>query len=574
MKNLNDTDTIIICIIYIIFGMIGSIGNISLFLAISTSRVHRRQFSGLFVLNLAISDFLVCLFAAPYYVFSLLWDHDLDHGKSSDQSQYNSICKLPMFLNYFTGTLRILSLAAMSIDRFIAINHPYFYARHCVYDTATKTWLLSFAYLWTQAFVLVLPAMISDKMVVFFGSNGRLCGIRWTGDISFVYVMSQIIFNFIIPSIIIVFTNCKVFWVARKHMAKHRFGNESSSRRKRFLKRFRKRFSSNTHMSKLSTSSSRLTGITCSSFVITEYNDRPRGSLPVLQDSSINPAENQKRLSIPTRKLGISQKTTRSASLAADFLTTQTEDISEPTKRVPITRNLSEERKIISIQELRRSMKAEKVNSRIFSKQHERPSIVHIEDAEKIERVQTPRPSDFIPNNSNSNNNNNNNNNNTNIDDEEHSHWSTVGRVFEGHEDLAHNVIPRERKFNLIAKDWDISSPLDLMQKREKATTSSTRTKTDRTSTSFEIALSTLSLVVCYFISFLPFIIYRLLRSTTDSELSLQVIAYTALLTTLDSAINPYIVLKTRREFRRIIKRKIFCKNAVESDFVKQSKSR
>ena len=569
MDDLNETDTIIVCVIYIVFGIIGLIGNISVLLAISTSRTHRQQFSGLFVLNLAIADFLVCLFNTPYYVLSLLWDHGLDHGKNFDQSKYNSICKLPMFLNYFTGTLRILSLAAMSIDRFIAINYPYFYARHCVYDTSKKTWLLSFGYLWTQAFVLILPAMISNNIIVFFGSNGRLCGICWTGDMSFVYFMSQIILNFIIPSIIIVFTNCKVFWVAKKQIAKHRFGNESSSRRRRIFKRFRKRFSLITRMSKSSTSSNRLTSITCSSFVISEYNDRPRGSLPVVQVSSNNPAQDQKRLSIPARQLGVYQKTTRSASLAADFLKTRTEIITEPPKRIPIMQNSSEDRKTVSILERRRSGRTEKASSSNLSKQQRRPSILQIEDPEKIERIQTPRPFDFITSNSYNNSSNNNNN----IDDEEYNNLSPVGTVFQCEDDPAQNAIPNERKLNLIAKDLEIPSPVHLMQKREKAMISS-KTKTARTSTSFEIALSTLSLVVCYFMSYLPFIISRLLVSTSDSEMSLQVIAYTTLLTTMDSAVNPYIVLKTRREFRRIIKNTIFRKNTVESEIVRSRKSR
>ena len=573
MNDLNDTDTIIVCVIYIVFGIIGLIGNISVLFAISTSRTHRQQFSGLFVLNLAIADFLVCLFNTPYYVLSLLWDHGLDHGKDFDQSKYNSICKLPMFLNYFTGTLRILSLAAMSIDRFIAINHPYFYARHCVYDTSKKTWLLSFTYLWTQAFILILPAMISDKIIVFFGSNGRLCGICWTGDMSFIYFMSQIIFNFIIPSIIIVFTNCKVFWVAKKQIAKHRFENESSSRRRRTFKRFRKRFSLNTRISKSSTSSNRLTSITGSSFVISEYNDRPRGSLPVMQVSSNNPAQYQKRLSIPTRQLGVYQKTARSASLAADFLTTRTDIITEPTTRIPIMKNSSEGRKTISILQRRRSVTTEKASSRNISEQQRSPSILKIEDPEKIETIQTPRPFDFIKNNCNSYNNSSSNNNNNNINDEEYNNLPPVGTVFQYEDDPAQNVIPKERKLNLIAKDLEIASPVHLMQKREKATISS-KTKTARTSTSFEIALSTLSLVVCYFMSYLPFIISRLLTSTSDSEMSLQVIAYTTLLTTMDSAVNPYIVLKTRREFRRIIKNKIFRKNTVESEIVRSRKSR
>lgn len=411
-RHLNDVDTFIVATSYIIFGILGVIGNLSIIAVITMSRVYRKRFSGLFLVNLAFADFMVCVTAIPYYVTSLVMKQHIPEDRDPYLSGYNEICKLPMFFNYFTAALRILSLTAMSVDRYIAINHPYFYTRHCTYEVSKRWGFTAVFYVFFQSLVSMLPPMWQENLVkiVFFGSNGRLCGILWSeGNMAFAVVI--ILLNIILPAVCIVFTNCKVFWLARKQVERERIKTQRSGR-SFALKKVRKRLRSENEQKQI----------------------RKEGN-PKLQGNN-------------ERQKGINDD--------------------DPSK---ITMEKSEGYK----------------------------------DMPTLENQITRRQSDK-------------------------NEANTGGQ--------------------------------------------SRRNRETRTSSDWEIALSTLALVVFYFISYLPFMVTRLMTFSSENGLGIEVVAYTTLLTTLDSAINPLIVLKTRKEFRRILKKKICGNNTVNIDQSMWSTSR
>lgn len=441
VSHLGSADTHAVAAFYLIFGILGIIGNVSIILVIATSRVYRRRFSGLFLLNLAFADCLVCLTATPYYVTSLVLKQDIPADHDPQGSGYNAICKLPMFFNYFTASLRILSLTAMSVDRYIAINHPYFYTRRCTYDVSKSWGLTVVVYVWFQGIASMLPPMADKNLmkIVFYGSNGRLCGIMWSKS-NFAFVATMMLFNFVLPAITIVFTNCKVFWLARKQVERERIKKQRSGRSFAFKNvRARLRNERDKHFDNQKTPKR-----------VAIVLNGPQNQLTHYQGGEAPPNNNKLYLNVP-----------------------KSDTVGTTDDRSTIT-------------------------------------------------METLAPDNDIP-------------------------WSEEETRAE-----------KRRK-----------TQIEVKTRRQ-----SNRSRESRTSSDWEIALSTLSLVIFYFVSYLPFMVTRLMTLSSENSLSLQVVAYTTLLTTFDSAINPLIVLKTRREFRKILRQKCCGSNSVGLDLTMWSSSK
>ena len=436
LGNLDTVHTNLAAAFYLIFGIIGILGNVSITYILLSSRAYRRQFSCLFLVNLAIADTLVCVTATPYYVVSLLMKTDIPADHDPLSSEHNPICKLPMFFNYFTGSLRILSLTLMSIDRYIAINHPYFYARRCAYEIGKIWGLTSIIYVWVQSLITIIPPMVNDRLmaIVFFGSNGRMCGIIWSKSDS-IFFSAIMLSNFALPAILIVFTNCKVFWLARKHVVREKI-------KKQCLQK-----------------SYRLTSTVRSSKSADKENNNR-----IKKDSKFS-------IQVSKSKDEESPSTSEWKGMMND---------SQLYEGIPITdQNKKRESQAVTERDDKRcSVKSEATGT---------------------------------------------------------------------------SILPLE------------NPPRELGEDTVDAGARSTKYQPHKTSSEWEIALSTLALVIFYFASYLPFMTTRLLAAAS-SEISIEVVAYTTLFTTLGSAMNPLIVFKTRREFRRILKEKLCgCRNIVHT---------
>ena len=450
-NHLGTLDTNIMAVLYTLFGIIGLLGNVSVVIIICTSRTYRCSFSSLFLVNLAIADSLVCLTATPYYVVSLAMKVHIPDDHDPFTSEHNSICKLPMFLNFFTASLRALSLTVMSSDRYIAINHPYFYAHHCAFEVGKARGIFVMIYVWLQSFVTIIPPIANGSLmaVVFYGSNGRLCGIVWSRS-NFAFYAIIMAINFILPAIIILFTNCKVFWLARNHVV-----------REKIKKR---------HVGKSY-------GITSLAPSIHSFDMIRRRILKRCARVSIQviTSKEEKSPRTPRHK----NNSTATTSTAASNLRVSRADNSEQ-------RRLSGPAKMLD---------------------HE---------------------------------------------------WSSIN--------LTPNA-PDMPMNNMLRLEREITSSKTIENSRPSSTSKIKQsTAAGRTSSEWEVALSTLALVIFYFISYLPFLITRLVEANSKRTISIELVAYTTLLTTLGSCINPVIVFKTRKEYKRILKQKL-CKrrNAVES---------
>lgn len=219
-------ERILIAVFYVAVGVIGLFANSTLLFVLVKSRDYRKRSSTYYLYGILTASILACLYEIPYYIFSILAKLPSPAGNA-----YNVECRISVFLTYTISTVKIFSLASLSLDRYIAIKYPYFYG---VYATK-KTVASIIALFWLIPVAIITPLSIVDNGAKYLGVVGSSCGIDWT-LISKEYMIILMVVAFILPLVTIGITNVRVFLVARylRKRITHertRFHNEYTPRR-------------------------------------------------------------------------------------------------------------------------------------------------------------------------------------------------------------------------------------------------------------------------------------------------------------------------------------------------------
>ena len=209
--NATRTDRNILAAFHSSVFVIGFPGNCLVLMAYSFSKEFRSRPSNSCLLLLTIGDLLTSIFAPPYYATGLI----VDHFDKSNPELYLRICKVAIFGLTTTGIVRIFAFTSMSIERFVAIVHPYYYARHC---TRRKVFI-SAGFIWIHAMLSTLPAVLVDGWLEYNASNESICKFTSRSE-SIVYTAPMVLFNFTIPTVTVILMNVRVFWIARGKLRK------------------------------------------------------------------------------------------------------------------------------------------------------------------------------------------------------------------------------------------------------------------------------------------------------------------------------------------------------------------
>ena len=584
IKHLGPANTYLLITAYGLFGGFGVLGNLCITWVIATSNKHRGQFSSIFVMNLAITDFLVCILSIPYQIYSLATDRSETVAHQPYTSKYNGLCKLPMFTNFCTVFLRILSLTVMSIDRYIAINHPYLYTKYANHDAFKPMYAVG--YVWLQAITSTIPAMFNNKWIIHFGSNARLCGIDWKKG-NTAYTIIAMTLNFILPAVLIVFTNCKVFYIARQQAIKRRkrssrFNNKQHPARGHYASKFRgwfdfrgddlsrsNRYSTN-YGSPGTNGAVQLASCPGNSVV-----NEPEAQVTIPGNPVVNevgslatiPGTPVSHEALSTSNISVRSvlhKPVSTSSIhvhpvlheAVNTSNASVQPVTFPgnlgTENIHATvhDDSSIENKTVNISQGPVTTK-DKANSRegsISSVGQNRTARSNIATQCQLHDVLHDVP--------------------TKEQDSGITHdIPNAVLKFE----INSNSLAPEKGYenNAYEGDTHISTAesnkktdLDCTAGTGRASKNTAHKKQhqfQKSSREWEIALSTIYLVVSYAISYMPFIISRLMVVFTSGELSIVVIAYTTIIPIFDSAVSPFIILKTRKEFQALLKRKVCC---------------
>ena len=199
-------DRIILLCYYSITAALGIIGNILVLLGILVPKQNRKELHNYYLITLSVANLILSLVASLTYISSLVLTKLRPHSESLD-----NICKCVLFIYYIAGLVGLLTIATISVDRYVALKHPFLYS---TYFNKRKVISINI-YAWIQAFISCLPPVTKNQWAKYDGKPGLPCGFQWRA-ISLVYGLVIVAINFVIPAIIVFFTNIHVFLIARK----------------------------------------------------------------------------------------------------------------------------------------------------------------------------------------------------------------------------------------------------------------------------------------------------------------------------------------------------------------------
>ncbi|XP_077999601.1 substance-P receptor-like [Glandiceps talaboti] len=153
---------------------------------------HRemRTVTNYFLVNLAFADTLFVLFYTPFqftYLIGNIWYFG------------NAYCKISQFIGPLTVSASIFTLAAISIDRYIAIVHP-------MRPRMTKLEAsMIIVVVWVVAVLTLLPILIYAQTYVFNCTDGQktICILIWPDDVyqdyDFWYHVGRLVITYFVP---------------------------------------------------------------------------------------------------------------------------------------------------------------------------------------------------------------------------------------------------------------------------------------------------------------------------------------------------------------------------------------
>ncbi|XP_062373223.1 cholecystokinin receptor type A [Sardina pilchardus] len=178
--------------LYSIIFLLSVFGN-SLIIAVLVRNRRMRTVTNLFLLSLAASDLMLCLFCMPFTLIPNLMK-DFVFG--------SAICKGAMYFMGISVSVSTFNLVAISLERYSAICNPLTSRAWQTKSHAAKvisaTWVLSL--------LLMLPYPISSTLVPFTrvnNSTGNMCRLMWQSDaIQQSWYVFLLLILFLVPGIV------------------------------------------------------------------------------------------------------------------------------------------------------------------------------------------------------------------------------------------------------------------------------------------------------------------------------------------------------------------------------------
>ncbi|XP_054439873.1 galanin receptor type 1 [Pteronotus mesoamericanus] len=184
------------------FGLIfalGVLGNSLVIAVLARSRPGKpRSTTNLFILNLSIADLAYLLFCIPFQatVYALpTWVLGA------------FACKFTHYFFTVSMLVSIFTLAAMSVDRYVAIVH----ARRSASLRVSRNALLGVGCIWALSAAMASPVAYHQRLLHLGPSNQTFCWEQWPDRRhKKAYVVSTFVFGYLLPLLLICFCYAKV----------------------------------------------------------------------------------------------------------------------------------------------------------------------------------------------------------------------------------------------------------------------------------------------------------------------------------------------------------------------------
>ena len=205
--------SITLVVVYGFILLFGIFLNGSFLKVVLSSRINRHKISNLYLAVFLAVAVINCLFNTTYNIVVLA--AHLPRADSLSKTKFAGYCKASIFFIYMLSVLKLLSLTLLSFDRFWALRWPYSYSRY-----STKgTFHMSVCFIILQSTVTVVPAALIPGWVTYDGVVGAACSFNWSVA-SLYYVVLVLSLDFVLPAVLLAATNLNVFFMARKQRMK------------------------------------------------------------------------------------------------------------------------------------------------------------------------------------------------------------------------------------------------------------------------------------------------------------------------------------------------------------------
>ncbi|XP_067679399.1 orexin receptor type 2-like isoform X2 [Haliotis asinina] len=174
--------------------VMGIVGNLLVWFAVW--RNHRmRSATNLFLVNLALADFLVILICLPPSVISdVTTNWPLGHA----------MCKAVHYLQKVSVFVSVLTLTAISMERWMAICRPLWFRQTSV--RAKRIIVL----LWGISFAAAIPDLVVLQTVYYKRYDLTICRPSWDLKIEKISLLTILVLFYFIPLLIMTFAYAKV----------------------------------------------------------------------------------------------------------------------------------------------------------------------------------------------------------------------------------------------------------------------------------------------------------------------------------------------------------------------------
>lgn len=197
----------LLAILIVAVAAVSLLSNSLVLLCLVRSSEIRRQVPGVFTMNLSCCNILITVLNMPATLVGVV---------RKQQPFGDCVCHAVSFLETFLTANTMLSMAALSIDRWVAVVFPLSYSSKMRYRDA----LFMVGYSWLHSFTFSLTALLfswlhySDVYAscTLQPSSGTRGGLRFT-----VFTVVFHATSFVLSLLILCFTYLKVLKVARFH---------------------------------------------------------------------------------------------------------------------------------------------------------------------------------------------------------------------------------------------------------------------------------------------------------------------------------------------------------------------
>ena len=197
---------IIFALFIIVVAIVSLLSNLLVLLCFVQSTEIRRQVPGIFTMNLSFCNILITLLNMPSTLVGII---------GNQQPFGDCLCHTVSFLETFLTANTMLSMAALSIDRWIAVVFPLSYSSKMRYKDA----VIMMCYSWLHSLTFSLIALLFSW--VDYSHIYASCTLHLSEESDRIkFTIFTVVFHassFMLSLLILCFTYLKVLKVARFH---------------------------------------------------------------------------------------------------------------------------------------------------------------------------------------------------------------------------------------------------------------------------------------------------------------------------------------------------------------------